>query len=713
MLLVTRAVAVIFLGPSKVSSVSCRLPTFAMAALALLGLSGCGGMVAEMSDPLLPVPVNHGLGAGEITIRPGSAVEHGNVQVSCPSGGRACLVFVSEDGTVSYRKTGGVPVVKLVLALLPGVRSNHAIPIRSRISVNPGDSEVHGKVVVSCPAVGASCIVEIGEDGAVHYRKMGGVPGFSLARPERLPELPLLGPLQAVHHPVIDLDGTLHVGPDVAPPAHALELAGVHDGVKVSSGRVRDGVGAAQVLAYLNQVMGIGEYKDTVGLETFSSPPTVRVAEGTSERFTDYAVRAVQLINAAVPLENRIRFSGESAPPLATIDAVPDGEIHIDFAPWAEWNAPGKPPRDIALGLCSCAKRYRFDGVTSQWTVEERRAAHVWIERDLVLTARVLDPDTMKWERRVLDSRVDDSETIQNAYSAQDVIALLVHEILHAMGMHHLDPGLFPNSIMSFAGSEEDLDGVTGHVLYPVDREALLAAYSAFRPGTLPGHYVQGSVSGVLDSTGEGTDSHEFGFGGSGYSGLSPDDLGPWDDTAFHLRGTVDIAGGAVSFGVASRNGLAQPWTSGPTPWMDLEDNPLVPETALWSGRLLGLTPAAETVAGAANLRIYLETMAGELSFTDLENWGAHEAPGPVGTGILWKAGELQYDVAVRRNTFFSIGNDEGTATGAFFGHAHQAMGGTLERADLTASFAGTGRFKLPSVESGPDSTRVRVEPGS
>ena len=34
-------------------------------------------------------------------------------------------------------------------------------------------------------------------------------------------------------------------------------------------------------------------------------------------------------------------------------------------------------------------------------------------------------------------------------------------------------------------------------------------------------------------------------------------------------------------------------------------------------------------------------------------------------------------------------GGDAGTVTGAFFGPAHEAMGGVLEREDLDAGFAG------------------------
>ena len=489
--------------------------------------------------------------------------------------------------------------------------------------------------------------------------------------------------------PIVDLGDILHVGADVAPPARGLVATGMHDEVAVSSGRVRDGVGAADVLAYLNQIMNPGEYKVVAGLETFSAPPTVRVAADTNAQFLEYALGAVRLINAALPQGKRILFSRDPAPPLAAIEDVPDGEIFIDFARWADWNVPSKPPRDVALGLCSCASNQRFDETTGQRTIQERRAAHVWVERDKILTARVLDPETMKWETRVLDSHENDGETLRMSYSAQGVVAILVHEILHAMGMTHVDPGRFPNSMMSNAGSDEDPDGVTGHVLYPVDREALLAAYSGFSPGTLPGRRRQTTdVSGVLDGSNNQV-TLDGALGGNPYSGLLPEDLGPWEDTSFHLRGDLGGTGGSVSFGVASRNGLVQAWASGPVPQTDLADNPSLSETATWSGRLLGLTDTFETVGGAVSLRVQLETLDAQLDMTGLEHWGAHVAPGPVGTGTTWGDGGLQYTMAIRGNTFLRTGGDEGMVTGVFFGPAHEAMGGVVERTDLTAGFGG------------------------
>ena len=64
--------------------------------------------------------------------------------------------------------------------------------------------------------------------------------------------------------------------------------------------------------------------------------------------------------------------------------------------------------------------------------------------------------------------------------------------------------------------------------------------------------------------------------------------------------------------------------------------------------------------------------------------------PGEAGSGTDWSEGDLSYDILVTGNTFRQIGGDDGTVTGAFFGEAHEAMGGVLERTDLTAAFGGT-----------------------
>ena len=141
---------------------------------------------------------------------------------------------------------------------------------------------------------------------------------------------------------------------------------------------------------------------------------------------------------------------------------------------------------------------------------------------------------------------------------------------------------------------------------------------------------------------------------------------------------------------MALRNGLDQPWATGPAPLTNLADNSALSGTASWSGRLLGFTPAAEPVAGAAELAIALATLDGDLDFTGLEHWSTGQAPGAAGSGTVWSDGDLSYTVDVRGNTLTPTGGDDGIVTGAFLGTAHQAMRGTLQRDDLSAAFGGS-----------------------
>ena len=258
-------------------------------------------------------------------VSPGGSEERGNVVVSCPSGGMACVVTVAADGTAVYDRTGGTPTVMSAQEpwTLP---SGHGLAA-GEITVQPGRSEENDNIVVTCPAGGMACVVTVATDGAATYERTGGVPTFMLVPPEEFPELPLQQPVRRAQAPIVDLEGVLHVGANVAPPADQLAAGGAYNGVTVSSGRVLDGVGADRVIEYLEQYVNLGEYKNTVGLETFSTRPVVRLADGTSDEFAEYATRAVQLINAALPYEKRIVFSRDSAPPLAAIADVPDGDI--------------------------------------------------------------------------------------------------------------------------------------------------------------------------------------------------------------------------------------------------------------------------------------------------------------------------------------------------------------------------------------------------
>ena len=446
------------------------------------------------------------------------------------------------------------------------------------------------------------------------------------------PALPLVAADDASRAPIVDLRGALHVGADAAPAAGALPLVARHGDVRVSHGRVPDGVGAAELIAYLQADAGSLSAPDGddgadvalipggLVLRFGPAPPTVRVAEGTAPELIDETVRVVQTINAYLPGDWQIAFGPEPAP-AGPIDP-PDGEIVVVFAPEEDWPVADPPLVEEQIGLA--VPRYAV--------VPTGDPASPFIIR-IVAGHVLVDPGRTGGTMR---------------------LGVIAHEIIHLLGRNHVDPARFPGTLMAAGGGGGE---VSPHVLRPLDREALLAVYGRLGPGTTP--------SGIAE------------------------ELGPWSDTSVHVHGALGIPGGEVGFGAARRNGATEPWAFGPAPHGNPEDNPELAGSVTWSGRLLGLTPHAEAVAGAAALSLDLPALTGAMDFTGLEHWPADVPPGAVGSGSAWHDGDLRYVIEVRGNTFHATGGDAGAVTGAFFGAAHEGMGGVLERDDLDAGFAG------------------------
>ena len=439
-----------------------------------------------------------------------------------------------------------------------------------------------------------------------------------------IPDLPLQTPLHA-------LQTTIHVGADVAAPADALQQAALHGETRVSYGSVQDGIGADEVIAYLQadaaslqnpeeeDGMSVDLIPEGLLLRFGPVPPTVRVVDGTPPALIDETVRVVQAINAALPVDWQLEVNRDPAP--AGTVTPSDGEILVVFAREEDWSQEAAPPIDENIGLAE----------------------------PLFTIAPTGDPNA-QFRIEIGGGRVFVDHTRTEGLERLGVIA---HELIHLLGRSHVDPIRFPRTIMVGGGSEE----LSPHILHPLDREALLAVYGELEPGTTPNDIAE--------------------------------ELGDWSDTSLHIRGAVDIEDGEMAFGAALRNGLSQPWTSGPSPHTDLDDNPALSGSVSWAGRLLGLTPDAEAVAGAADLSVDLTALTGTLDFTELEQWAANAAPGGPGTGATWGDGDLRYDIEVRGNTFVQTVGDAGTVTGAFFGPAHEGMGGVLERDDLSAGFGG------------------------
>ena len=397
------------------------------------------------------------------------------------------------------------------------------------ITLRPGESEEHGNVVLACPTVGSACVVTVAADGTASYERAGGMPTFVLLSPEELPELRAWRPVHAAQAPIVDRQGILHVGADVAPSAGQLTAGQTRNGVATSSGRVKDGTEAGRVIEFLEVHVGArtssaGEgytfTRTTTGLPTFPDRPTVRLAAGTSDELAEHAVRAVQLINAALPYEKRVAFGTDPAPALARDRRHPRRrDLHrIGAASAEDWNLANPDYRPGAAAVAESGTTTEWDAVQQRWEAREMRAAHVWFDLERIRNAAwVRNPDTREYEEILLQGPVTDPD--RRVYSEEDIFSIMVHELMHALGfLAHNDGTRFEDSIM------RDSQLLEIQALPAIDGDALLAAHDRFEPGTEPEE-------------------------------LSVQSLGAWTDTSFHLRGRLAFPGGAASFGVASRNG--------------------------------------------------------------------------------------------------------------------------------------------------------------
>lgn len=58
--------------------------------------------------------------------------------------------------------------------------ANHGLAPLEQLEVQPGGSEEHGNVVISCPAGGPGCVLRVAADGSLEYEHTGGRPSVAL-----------------------------------------------------------------------------------------------------------------------------------------------------------------------------------------------------------------------------------------------------------------------------------------------------------------------------------------------------------------------------------------------------------------------------------------------------------------------------------------------------------------------------------------------------
>ena len=274
-----------------------------------------------------------------------------------------------------------------------------------------------------------------------------GGGGGSAIIPRTPSVIPLQAPVHAHQAPTIDFGDTLHIGAGVKPEVNQLASVSQDGDMVISSGYVRDGAGREAVVAFLSQFL-----ENKPSLRTWASPPVVRVAEGTTPRQTDYAVQAVQIINAYLPRENRLRFSSAPSPAGVGTFEVSEGDIFIDFAPHSRWNPPS---RLVYRGVARMVPVFTsIDGGPE--TFVKMQSARIWINEDRI-----------------------------HQFTDEATVLLLAHELLHAIGFPgHPDYDIYHDSIMRSRVPRSYSDRILG----PVDHDAIQAVYAAYEPGETDVH---------------------------------------------------------------------------------------------------------------------------------------------------------------------------------------------------------------------------------
>ena len=207
-----------------------------------------------------------------------------------------------------------------------------------------------------------------------------------------------------------------------------LPFVGKRDAIDVRHGQMDDGAGSSMLAGYLSQVGNV--------VQRHSAPPSVRFGGRADAADVNRLIRAVQLVNAALPMDARMDM------PSSNISSDPQDGIFVEFVP-----------------------RSSYTDQSSWGTTYNRTQSYSLINVNKAYTD----------------------------YGDRQAVILLAHELMHAIGVTSHTPNSVA-SIMHGSGrdyhSSQEVDGIIHpqplSLLYPADREALRALYGRLENGDSP-----------------------------------------------------------------------------------------------------------------------------------------------------------------------------------------------------------------------------------
>lgn len=636
-------------------------------AMALAGCGGGGGAPVERPG-VVGLPAGHGLAAGEIRVAAGTSEEHGNVVVTCPAGGGACVVTVTADGTALYDRAGGVPSVRPRYASW-GPLGHGLTP--GEIRVAAGTSEEHGNLVVTCPAGGSVCVVRVSADGAAEYAATGGVPTFTVAHPTHERYNPTAEDL---------LDHWYDPWKDPEDLRNALGLARVN---------TTDAADRSRRLA------------DLIGMA--GADPA-----GTGTKLRNVRPEDVEIIGE----RNGIAYGRWTGGPAGTLNIEFDWRFAENFnaEARARMERAGKSWSwrlldDFGTNVARRGRELTFAGIDQSETLDE----DVTSDDVLIFISDKGDSRTSTAGPQARTGIDDDYQPwlglLRLSQRDTENTSAMAHEIGHAIGVSSWEVQPLTRYINRADYTFEGPEAMRVNGGRPVPFQWVDQDYRVVSRDT-PGARIDWGHLGVCTSImaycSDGAEMYvpaEIDFAyldDIGYELLdaataSEPELygyGAWGRYSAWGAGverTIDYQGGRMVEVTDTLRAAADAF--GTAPGMSLaEAHGSLQGGITWSGSLIGVDlgqAMLPPVFGDAELQVELSTLQGTALFDDLT---VHVR----GVSSAFRQPELRYDIGVTENAFSDA---EGRVLGGFYGPGHEEMAGVLnDRApdvNLIAGFGG------------------------